>query len=141
MDRTGGLTARQVRASLYRRDNGESTLILWYDPVLSGQRSVRVALNFEAAADTPIVHDIGSSYTKQLLDDVIDVSEHPTVITYRASNADASVHVGVKSACYRHHAHACHGGWHNRLGNGVRGCAKGMSGRRESWRELARDGR
>ncbi|MFA6240194.1 MAG: hypothetical protein WC655_04650 [Candidatus Hydrogenedentales bacterium] len=98
VDRTGGLTARQVRASLYRRADGESTLILWYDPVLSGQRSVRVALNFEDAADTPVVHDIGSSYTKQLLDDVIDVSEHPTVITYRASNADAPVHVAVKSA-------------------------------------------
>lgn len=36
LDRTGGLTARQVRTSLYRRDNGDSVLILWYEPTLSG---------------------------------------------------------------------------------------------------------
>lgn len=96
--RTGGLTARQVRASLYRRGNGESALILWYEPTLSGQRSVRVALDFEGIDGAPIVHDIGSTYTKELLEDVIDVSEHPTVIVYRVESADSPVTVAVKSA-------------------------------------------
>ena len=47
---------------------------------------------------TPVVHDIGSSYTKELLDDSIFVGERPTVITFRAATPDARVHVAVESA-------------------------------------------
>ncbi|MBX7256719.1 MAG: hypothetical protein K1Y02_10185 [Candidatus Hydrogenedentes bacterium] len=96
--RSGGLTARQVRTALYRRDNGDSTLILWYEPTLSGQESVRVALNFENIDGSPVEHDIGSAYTKEFLDSTLDVSERPTVITYHAADPDAPVHVMVKSA-------------------------------------------
>ena len=94
----GGLAARQLRTALYRRENGESALVLWLEPALRPGATARVTLNLGDTEGTPMLHDITSPYAKHLLDDVIDVSEKPVFITYSAKNPDAQVTLNVRSS-------------------------------------------
>lgn len=94
----GGLGARQLRTALYRRENGESALILWFEPMLRPAARARVYLDLGRVEGTPMIHDIGSSYTKLLLDDVVDVSEKPVFITFKAENVEEALELTVKSS-------------------------------------------
>lgn len=100
LHRTGGVTARQVRATLYRRDNGDSALILWYEPTLAVQDTARITLDLGPLDEPALVHDIDSGYTKELLDNAVDVSERPLFITYRARTAEQPATAAVAGAVY-----------------------------------------
>ena len=86
----GGLAARQLRTALYRRDHGESTLVLWFEPGLRKGAHARVSLNLGSQA---ISHDITSGDTKPVFDPVIDVTETPTFITFTADTPDAPIYL------------------------------------------------
>ena len=88
---SGGIAARQLRTALYRRDSGESTLILWFEPTLRPAAHARVQVDLGSLANPAITHDITSGYTKPLLDPVIDVTEKPVFITYTTPNPETPV--------------------------------------------------
>lgn len=94
----GGMGARQLRSTLYRKDDGNSTLILWLEPMLRPGAQARVTMDFGNVDGTPIVHDIGSPYTKQLLDDRIEVGESPIFITYKAGATEGAVSLDVTTS-------------------------------------------
>lgn len=95
---SGGLAARQMRSALYRRDNGESALILWFEPMLRPWGHARVRLNLGATAELPQVHDIASGYGKAFLDDHLEVSEKPVMITFKASEPGEPVRLEADSS-------------------------------------------
>ena len=81
---SGGIAARQLRTALYRRDDGRSTLILWFEPTLRPAAHARVSIDLGELTKPAVMHDIESGYTKELLDKVVDVTEKPLLITYQA---------------------------------------------------------
>ena len=93
-----GLGASQLRSTLFRRDNGESTLVLWNEPMLRPHAQARVHIDYGDLEGVPMVHDIGSTYTKQLLDEVIDVSEKPVFITFTTKDPDSTLKLVVRSS-------------------------------------------
>ena len=90
---TGGPAARQLRANLYRRANGQSTLVLWYEPALRPGGYARVSLDLGQLAEPAIAHSITSGETKPVLDPTIEITETPTIITYTASGPEVPVHL------------------------------------------------
>ncbi|MFO7976702.1 MAG: family 1 glycosylhydrolase [Candidatus Hydrogenedentota bacterium] len=94
----GGLSARQFRAVLYRRDNGESTLVLWFEPGLRAGGRARVNIDLGTLETPATLHRITDGDTKPLLDDVIDVSETPTFITFNAPNTETPVQLDVETS-------------------------------------------
>lgn len=94
----GGLAARQVRSALYRRDNGESALVLWFEPMLRPWGKARVHLEFGETAGPAMLHDIASDYSKALLADHVELTEKPIFLTFNAQDPEASIHIEAKSS-------------------------------------------
>jgi hypothetical protein len=88
---SGGIAARQLRTALFRRENGESALVLWFEPALRPGAHARVRFAAGAFGEDAVIHDITSDYTKLLLDEVIDVTEKPVFITFTAPDPDAAI--------------------------------------------------
>ncbi|MBN2308093.1 MAG: cellulase family glycosylhydrolase [Candidatus Hydrogenedentes bacterium] len=88
---TGGLAARQLRTALYRRANGQSALVLWFEPGLRPGAHARVAIDLGALDAPAVMHGIASGDRKPLLDGVIDVFETPTFITFTAPDGETPV--------------------------------------------------
>lgn len=97
---SGGLAARQLRSTLYRRSNGDSALVLWYEPALSAHGGARVRLDLGGISAPALVHDVYSPYTKRLLDGFVDVFGKPVFITYNAQDPDAPVNLVATGAVY-----------------------------------------
>ncbi len=95
---SGGLAARQLRTALYRRDNGESALVMWFEPGLRPGAHARVALDLGALDQPAEAHDITSGDVKPVLDPVIDITETPIFLTYSTADPDAPVHLEVTSS-------------------------------------------
>jgi hypothetical protein len=94
---SGGLAARQLRSALYRRDNGESTLILWFEPMLRSAGSARIHLDLGELSEPPMMRDIASGAEKHYIND-IEVSERPTFITFNANNPNDVVKIKATSS-------------------------------------------
>lgn len=98
LSRSGGLAARQLRAVLYRRENGDSALVLWFEPSLRSGAHARVRIDLGELAEPAVMHEITSSYSKELLDPVVDVTEKPLFITFKAPAEDTPVTLHVDSS-------------------------------------------
>jgi len=98
MSVSGGLAARQLRATLYRKGNGECALVMWYEPALRLSASVRVRLNLGKLDGPPVLHDIASVQEKPWLDRDIDVSEQPVVLTFRQNGTRQPVGLGASGS-------------------------------------------
>ncbi len=95
---TGGLAARQLRSTLYRRDNGDSALVLWYESGLRPGSGTRVRVDLGALSELPVLHDIASEQEQPWLDREIDVSEQPVVITFKQGGTEQPVKLSVAGA-------------------------------------------
>lgn len=93
-----GLAARQLRAALYRRENGESALIMWFEPALRENAHTRVTVDLGTVDGTAISHNIGSAYHKPLLDKVVDLTETPLFITFKSQDTESPVHLAVETS-------------------------------------------
>ncbi|MCP4643536.1 MAG: hypothetical protein GY851_24020 [bacterium] len=91
VDVSGGLAARQLRTALYRRDDGESTLIMWFEPGLRRGAHARVTLDLGPLDGQAISHSITSSDAKPVLDKVVTVTETPMLITFKTTDPDSPV--------------------------------------------------
>ncbi|HPO12827.1 MAG TPA: hypothetical protein PLI09_05235 [Candidatus Hydrogenedentes bacterium] len=94
----GGLAARQLRTALCRRENGESALILWFEPILRPWGKARVHIDAGETDGQVTLHDIGSEYEKVLLDDTIEVTERPVFITFKSKDATTAVMIHTTSS-------------------------------------------
>ncbi len=93
---SGGLAARQLRSAFYRRDNGASALILWFEPTLRPWGTARARIDFGGLNSPPTVHDIGSGQTRLLLDDHIELTDRPVFLTFNAGTAvEKAIHIDV----------------------------------------------
>ncbi len=88
---SGGIAARQLRTALYRRGDGQSTLIMWFEPGLRPGAHARVTLDLGPLSEPAVMHDIASDYKKLLLDKVVDVTEKPLFITYQTPDVETPV--------------------------------------------------
>lgn len=95
---SGGIAARQLRTALYRRDDGESTLIMWFEPGLRPGAHARVTIGLDQLEEPAVMHDITSGYPKHLLDNVVDVTEKPLFITYKAPAPETPAHLHADSS-------------------------------------------
>jgi len=91
VDVSGGLAARQLRTALYRRDNGESALVIWFEPGLRPGAHARVTLDLGAIGEPAIMHSITDGDAKPVLDKVIDLTETPTFLTFTAAGAESAI--------------------------------------------------
>jgi hypothetical protein len=94
----GGIGARQLRTALYRRDSGESTLVLWFEPGLRPGAHARVRIDLGALNEPAIAHDITSGYTKPLLDSLVNVTEKPMFITFVAPDTETPVRLDANTS-------------------------------------------
>ncbi len=92
---SGGIAARQLRTALYRRDDGESALVLWFEPGLRRRAHAGVAIDLGALEEPAVMHDITSSYSKHLFDGLVDVTERPLFITFRPPDPKTPVRLDV----------------------------------------------
>jgi hypothetical protein len=92
---SGGLAARQLRSALYRRDNGPSALVLWFEPTLRPWGTARVSIDFGGLNSPPTVHDIGSGQERLLLDDHLDLSERPVLLTFGSETEPEKI-IGIE---------------------------------------------
>ena len=88
---SGGIASRQLRTALYRRADGASALVLWFEPGLRPGAHARAAIDLGALEEPAIMHDIASGYTKHLLDKVVCVTEKPLFITFQAPDSETPV--------------------------------------------------
>jgi Glycosyl hydrolases family 39 len=95
---TGGIAACQIRTALYRRDDGESALVLWFEPGLRQGAHARVTFDLGALEEPALMRDITSSYSKYLVDGLADVTEQPLFITYRSPSPDTPVRLTVETS-------------------------------------------
>jgi len=95
---TGGLAARQLRAALYRREEGHSALVMWFEPGLRQHAEARVTIDLDLLGETPMIHDVASQYQKPLVDGIVDLSEKPVFITFTAPDSETPVHIDVDSS-------------------------------------------
>ncbi|MCP4639587.1 MAG: cellulase family glycosylhydrolase [bacterium] len=95
VDVSAGVTARQLRTTLYRRGNGESALVLWFEPGLRQHGSARVTIDL-GPLDTPaLMHDVASGFQDHLLESVVDVTDKPLFITFNAPDPETPVRLSV----------------------------------------------
>lgn len=95
---SGGIGARQLRTALYRRDSGESTLVLWFEPGLRPGGHARVRIDLGALTEPAVAHDITSSYAKPLLDSLVNVTEKPAFITFVAPDGETPVRLDADTS-------------------------------------------
>lgn len=95
---SGGIGARQLRTALYRRDSGESTLVLWFEPGLRPGAHARVRIDLGRLTEPAVTHDITSGYTKPLLDPLIDVTEKPMFITFATADNETTVRLDADTS-------------------------------------------
>ncbi|HOF40348.1 MAG TPA: hypothetical protein PLD73_09760 [Candidatus Hydrogenedentes bacterium] len=91
----GGLGARQLRTALYRREDGDSALVMWFEPGLRPGAQARVSIDLGDLERPALVHSITSGDIHPLLDDVIDVTETPTFLTFKAAELESPVRLRV----------------------------------------------
>lgn len=94
----GGLAARQLRAVLYRRDGGESALVLWFEPGLRPGAHARVTIDLGELEEPAVLHRITDGDTKPFLDPVIDITEKPTFITFTAPGSETPVRLEAETS-------------------------------------------
>lgn len=88
------LMMNDVNAFLYRRPNGNSTLILWYEPTVGAQTSIRVDLALEGAASDILIHNIDNSENSSLEEtDNLKISSDPVFITYNSDQLERDVSI------------------------------------------------
>lgn len=95
---SGGIAARQLRTALYRRENGESALILWFEPMLRPWGTARVRLDLGKLSGSAVWHDIGADYEKTLTDDHIEIGEKPVFITFQTDRPEEIAKISVTSS-------------------------------------------
>lgn len=98
VEKSGGLAARQLRTALYRRTNGQSALVLWFEPGLRPHGQARVTIDLGLLEKPALIHDVASGYQKPLVDGMIDVSAKPVFITFTPPASDTPVRIKADSS-------------------------------------------
>ncbi|NVM29509.1 MAG: hypothetical protein HWN65_11775 [Candidatus Helarchaeota archaeon] len=93
----GGIAANDLVATLYRRANGNSTLIMWYDPTTYASGNIEVTLDLGAVGDIKI-HDIYTGTNQTLSDTSIMVGNAPIFITFQAATISNPVTLHVEES-------------------------------------------
>jgi hypothetical protein len=94
----GGVPARQLRTALYRREDGHSALVMWFEPGLRQYGRARVTLDLGVLSQPAVVHDVTSGYEKPLVDGIVDVTERPVFITFEARMTETPVRIDTASS-------------------------------------------
>jgi len=82
----GGISATDLMASLYRQEDGTSTLVMWYAPTLYESGTVRVTLDLSAIKGNILIHNIYKGTNKTLDDNFVEVGDVPVFLTFQAKD-------------------------------------------------------
>ena len=92
--KNGGLTANDLRTALYRKSDGKSILIMWYDPTLYLNGSIAVQLNLQEIGDIKI-YDIYTGVFKNLESNSLDITGSPTFIEFESASVNNPIQIKV----------------------------------------------
>jgi len=93
-----GIAASDLMAALYRRVDGISTLVMWYDPTLYESGSVKVTLDLSAITGTTLIHNIYSGANQSLDDNFIEIGNVPIFLTFQAKDLSDPVILYVEES-------------------------------------------
>ena len=94
----GGISATDLMASLYRQEDGTSTLIMWYAPTLYESGTVRVNLDLSAIEGSIFIHDIYTGTNRTLDKNFVVVGDAPIFLTFQPKQINDSITLQVQES-------------------------------------------
>jgi len=94
INKQGGLSANDLRTALYRKSDGKSILIMWYDPTLFKQGTINVQINLQETGNIKI-YDIYTGESQILDSNSLDITGIPTFIEFETDNIDNEIQLIV----------------------------------------------
>ncbi len=85
-------------ASLYRQEDGTSTLIMWYAPTLYESGTVRVNLDLSAVGGSVFMHDIYTGTNRTLDENYVIVGDAPVFLTFQPSGINDPITLQVQES-------------------------------------------
>jgi len=86
LKKEGGIDINDIMCALYRKKDGSSALIIWYDPTLYESKTLKITLDIPDTIGNVIIHDIYSGARKILNDNSIEISDTPIFLTFQADS-------------------------------------------------------
>ncbi|TKJ25130.1 MAG: hypothetical protein CEE42_08190 [Promethearchaeota archaeon Loki_b31] len=93
-----GISATDLMASLYRQEDGTSTLIMWYAPTLYESGTVRVNLDLSAVGGSVFMHDIYTGTNRTLDENYVIVGDAPVFLTFQPSGINDPITLQVQES-------------------------------------------
>ncbi|MFX0023952.1 MAG: hypothetical protein ACFE9S_16620 [Candidatus Hermodarchaeota archaeon] len=94
----GGISATDLMASLYRQEDGNSTLVMWYAPTLYESGTVRVNLDLSAIEGSILIHDIYTGTNRTLDENFVVVGDAPIFLTFQPKEINDSITLQVQES-------------------------------------------
>ena len=94
----GGISATDLMASLYRQEDGNSTLIMWYAPTLYESGTVKVNLDLSAIEGSIFIHDIYTGTNRTLDENFVVVGDAPIFLTFQPKEINDSITLQVQES-------------------------------------------
>ncbi|NVM45629.1 MAG: beta-galactosidase [Candidatus Lokiarchaeota archaeon] len=94
----GGISATDLMASLYRQEDGTSTLIMWYAPTLYESGTVKVNLDLSAIGGSILIHDIYTGTNRTLDENFVVVGDAPIFLTFQPKQINDSITLQVQES-------------------------------------------
>jgi len=96
--KSGIISSWDLMASLYRKTNGDSTLIMWYAPTMYESGYVRVNLDLSAITGSVYIHDIFTGTSQLLSNNSILVGDSPIFITFQVEDASYIIRLHIEES-------------------------------------------
>ena len=94
----GGISATDLMASLYRQEDGTSTLVMWYAPTFYESGTVKVNLDLSAVEGSIFIHDIYTGTNRTLDENFVVVGDAPIFLTFQPKEINDSITLQVQES-------------------------------------------
>lgn len=94
----GFMSATDLMTALYQRPDGTWILILWYDPTLHEQGTLKVHLEIEEQEGSLYQHDIHSRVNQSINDKYLEIDDTPIFLTFKPKNESRPILIQVEES-------------------------------------------
>ncbi|MHA1291458.1 MAG: GH39 family glycosyl hydrolase [Promethearchaeota archaeon] len=98
INKKGGISATDLMVSLYRQEDGTSTLIMWYAPTVYESGTIKVTLDISDIKGDILIHNIYNGNNKTLKDNFVEVGDAPVFLTFKAKDISDSITLQVQES-------------------------------------------
>jgi len=98
VSKVGFISTNDLVATLYRNQDGNSSLIMWYDPSLYERGEVIVCLELGNIVGNVYLHDIYTGEKEILVKNTVQVSDKPVLITYSVETFTDSIIIHIEDS-------------------------------------------